>query len=59
MFVDIVFVYVCNSQGLVVVVLVVSIDFFCLVFVGDWLVVIVRVKQQGKLIGVYDIEIVN
>ncbi len=33
--------------------------FFVRRFAGDRLVATARVKQQGKLTGVYDIEIVN
>ena len=36
-----------------------SIDFLRPAFAGDRLVATARVKQQGKLTGVYDIEIVN
>lgn len=36
-----------------------SIDFLRPAFTGDLLTATARVKQQGKLTGVYDIEIVN
>ncbi|MGO1106231.1 hydroxyphenylacetyl-CoA thioesterase PaaI [Klebsiella quasipneumoniae] len=56
---DTAFAYACNSQGLAAVASAASIDFLRPAFAGDRLVVIARVKQQGKLTGVYDIEIVN
>lgn len=36
-----------------------SIDFLRPAFVGELLTATARVKQQGKLTGVYDIEIIN
>ena len=53
------FAYACNSQGLAAVASAASIDFLRPAFAGDRLVATARVKQQGKLTGVYDIEIVN
>ena len=48
---DTAFAYACNSQGLAAVASAASIDFLRPAFAGG--------KQQGKLTGVYDIEIVN
>lgn len=56
---DTAFAYACNSQGLAAVASAANIDFLRLAFAGDRLVATARVKQQGKLTGVYDIEIVN
>ncbi|STV22619.1 phenylacetic acid degradation protein PaaD, thioesterase [Klebsiella pneumoniae] len=56
---DTAFAYACNSQGLAAVASAASIDFLRPAFAGDRLVATARVKQQGKLTGVYDIEIVN
>ncbi len=56
---DTAFAYACNSQGLAAVASAASIDFVRPAFTGDLLTATARVKQQGKLTGVYDIEIVN
>ena len=56
---DTAFAYACNSQGLAAVASAESIDFLRPAFTGDLLTATARVKQQGKLTGVYDIEIVN
>ena len=56
---DTAFAYACNSQGLAAVASAASIDFLRPAFAGDKLTATARVKQQGKLTGVYDIEIVN
>ncbi|MEF3110235.1 hydroxyphenylacetyl-CoA thioesterase PaaI [Raoultella sp. WB_B2P2-3] len=56
---DTAFAYACNSQGLAAVASAASIDFLRPAFAGDQLVATARVRQQGKLTGVYDIEIVN
>ena len=56
---DTAFAYACNSQGLAAVASAASIDFLRPAFTGDLLTATARVKQQGKLTGVYDIEIVN
>lgn len=56
---DTAFAYACNSQGLAAVASAASIDFLRPAFVGELLTATVRVKQQGKLTGVYDIEIIN
>lgn len=56
---DTAFAYACNSQGLAAVASAASIDFLRPAFVGELLTAIARVKQQGKLTGVYDIEIIN
>ncbi|VDR27645.1 Acyl-coenzyme A thioesterase PaaI [Raoultella terrigena] len=56
---DTAFAYACNSQGLAAVASAASIDFLHPAFAGDRLVATARVRQQGKLTGVYDIEIVN
>ena len=56
---DTAFAYACNSQGLAAVASAASIDFLRPAFAGDRLIATARVKQQGKLTGVYDIEIVN
>ncbi len=56
---DTAFAYACNSRGLAAVASAASIDFLRPAFAGDRLVATARVKQQGKLTGVYDIEIVN
>ncbi|QGN37923.1 hydroxyphenylacetyl-CoA thioesterase PaaI [Klebsiella oxytoca] len=56
---DTAFAYACNSQGLAAVASAASIDFLRPSFLGDRLTATARVKQQGKLTGVYDIEIVN
>jgi acyl-CoA thioesterase len=56
---DTAFAYACNSQGLAAVASAASIDFLRPAFVGELLTATARVKQQGKLTGVYDIEIVN
>ena len=53
---DTAFAYACNSQGLASAA---SIDFLRPAFVGELLTATARVKQQGKLTGVYDIEIIN
>ena len=53
------FAYACNSQGLAAVASAASIDFLRPAFVGELLTATARVKQQGKLNGVYDIEITN
>lgn len=47
------------TAGLAAVASAASIDFLRPAFAGDRLVATARVKQQGKLTGVYDIEIVN
>ena len=46
-------------QGLAAVASAASIDFLRPAFAGERLVATARVKQQGMLTGVYDIEIVN
>ncbi|WP_312626756.1 hydroxyphenylacetyl-CoA thioesterase PaaI [Scandinavium sp.] len=56
---DTAFAYACNSQGLAAVASACNIDFLRPGFVGDKLTATARVKHQGKLTGVYDIEIVN
>ena len=56
---DTAFAYACNSQGLAAVASACNIDFLRPVFAGDKLTATARVKHQGKLTGVYDIEIVN
>lgn len=56
---DTAFAYACNSQGLAAVASGCSIDFLRPGFAGDRLTATARVKHQGKLPGVYDIEIVN
>ncbi|AIR01636.1 hydroxyphenylacetyl-CoA thioesterase PaaI [Pluralibacter gergoviae] len=56
---DTAFAYACNSQGLAAVASGCSIDFLRPGFAGDRLTATARVKHQGKLTGVYDIEIVN
>lgn len=56
---DTAFAYACNSQGLAAVASAASIDFLRPAFAGDRLVATERVRQQGKLTGVYDIDIVN
>ena len=56
---DTAFAYACNSQGLAAVASAASIDFLRPAFVGELLPATARVKQQGKLTGVYDIEIIN
>ena len=56
---DTAFAYACNSQGLAAVASGCSIDFLRPGFAGDTLTAIARVKHQGKLTGVYDIEIQN
>jgi len=56
---DTAFAYACNSQGLAAVASACNIDFLRPGFAGDKLTAIARVKHQGKLTGVYDIEIVN
>ena len=55
---DTAFAYACNSQGLAAVASAASIDFLRPAFVGELLTATARVKHQGKLTGVYDIEIV-
>ncbi|QLZ59625.1 hydroxyphenylacetyl-CoA thioesterase PaaI [Citrobacter freundii] len=56
---DTAFAYACNSQGLAAVASAASIDFLRPALVGELLTATARVKQQGKLTGVYDIEIIN
>lgn len=56
---DTAFAYACNSQGLAAVASAASIDFLRPAFAGEKLIATARLKQQGKLTGVYDIEIVN
>ena len=56
---DTAFAYACNSQGLAAVASGCSIDFLRPGFAGDRLTATARVQHQGKLTGVYDIEIVN
>lgn len=56
---DTAFAYACNSQGLAAVASGCSIDFLRPGFAGDRLTATARVKHQGKVSGVYDIEIVN
>ncbi len=56
---DTAFAYACNSQGLAAVASGCSIDFLRPGFAGDRLTATARVKHQGKLTGVYDIEILN
>ena len=51
--------YACNSQGLAAVASGCSIDFLRPGFAGDKLTATARVMHQGKLTGVYDIEIQN
>ncbi|KNC95557.1 hydroxyphenylacetyl-CoA thioesterase PaaI [Trabulsiella odontotermitis] len=56
---DTAFAYACNSQGLAAVASACSIDFLRPGRAGDKLTATARVKHQGKIAGVYDIEIVN
>ncbi|MCS2172836.1 hydroxyphenylacetyl-CoA thioesterase PaaI [Scandinavium sp. TWS1a] len=56
---DTAFAYACNSQGLAAVASGCNIDFLRPGFAGDKLTATARVMHQGKLTGVYDIEIVN
>lgn len=56
---DTAFAYACNSQGLAAVASACHIDFLRPGFVGDKLTATATVRHQGKLTGVYDIEIVN
>lgn len=56
---DTAFAYACNSRGLAAVASAASIDFLRPALVGELLTATARVKQQGKLTGVYDIEIIN
>lgn len=56
---DTAFAYACNSQGLAAVASGCAIDFLRPGFAGDKLTATARVKHQGKLTGVYDIEIQN
>ncbi|HEY4467747.1 MAG TPA: hydroxyphenylacetyl-CoA thioesterase PaaI [Klebsiella sp.] len=56
---DTAFAYACNSQGGVVIGAAASIDFLRPAFEGDNLIATAMMRQQGKLTGVYDIEIVN
>lgn len=56
---DTAFAYACNSQGLAAVASACNIDFLRPGFAGETLTATARVKHQGKLTGVYDIEIVN
>ncbi|MDG1643087.1 hydroxyphenylacetyl-CoA thioesterase PaaI [Klebsiella huaxiensis] len=56
---DTAFAYACNSQGLAAVASAASIDFLRPAFVGELLTATARVKQQARLTGVYDIEIIN
>lgn len=48
-----------QQPGLAAVASAASIDFLRPAFTGDLLTATAQVKQQGKLTGVYDIEIVN
>ncbi|MGP3591831.1 hydroxyphenylacetyl-CoA thioesterase PaaI [Vagococcus sp. WN89Y] len=56
---DTAFAYACNSQGLAAVASACQIDFLRPAFAGDKLTATASVRHQGKLTGVYDIEIVN
>lgn len=56
---DTAFAYACNSQGLAAVASGCSIDFLRPGFAGDRLTATARVMHQGRVSGVYDIEIVN
>ncbi len=56
---DTAFAYACNSQGLAAVASACTIDFLRPGFAGDRLTATARVRHQGKLTGVYDIEIQN
>ncbi|WP_058910211.1 hydroxyphenylacetyl-CoA thioesterase PaaI [Entomohabitans teleogrylli] len=56
---DTAFAYACNSQGLAAVASGCSIDFARPALAGDRLVATARMRTQGKLTGVYDIEIIN
>ncbi|EHM47619.1 MAG: hydroxyphenylacetyl-CoA thioesterase PaaI [Yokenella regensburgei] len=56
---DTAFAYACNSQGLVAVASACSIEFLRPGLAGDTLTATACVKHQGKVAGVYDIEIVN
>ncbi|WBM72656.1 hydroxyphenylacetyl-CoA thioesterase PaaI [Buttiauxella sp. WJP83] len=56
---DTAFAYACNSQGLAAVASGCSIDFVRPGLAGDTLTAIAQVRTQGRLTGVYDIEIIN
>ncbi|WP_435953852.1 hydroxyphenylacetyl-CoA thioesterase PaaI [Dryocola sp. BD626] len=56
---DTAFAYACNSQGLAAVASGCSIDFVRPGHAGDRLTAIARMRTQGRLTGVYDIEIIN
>ncbi|MEG1212810.1 MAG: hydroxyphenylacetyl-CoA thioesterase PaaI [Leclercia sp.] len=56
---DTAFAYACNSQGLAAVASGCTIDFVRPAFAHDKLTATAQVRHQGKLTGVYDIEIVN
>ncbi|BDH46043.1 phenylacetic acid degradation protein PaaD [Salmonella enterica subsp. enterica serovar Choleraesuis] len=56
---DTAFAYACNSQGLAAVASGCNIDFVRPAQAGDRLTASATVRHQGKLTGVYDIEIIN
>lgn len=56
---DTAFTYTCDSRGLAAVTPAIGIDLLRPAFAGDRLVVTARIKQQGRLTGVYDIETIN
>lgn len=56
---DTAFAYACNSQGLAAVASGCNIDFVHPAQAGDRLTASATVRHQGKLTGVYDIEIIN
>lgn len=56
---DTAFAYACNSQGLAAVAAGCAIDFVRPAHAGDRLMARAQVRYQGKLTGVYDIEIIN
>lgn len=56
---DTAFAYACNSQGLAAVASGCSIDFVRPGLAGDTLTAVAQVRTQGRLTGVYDIEIIN
>lgn len=56
---DTAFAYACNSQGQATVASGCSIDFIRPAFAGDQLLATANVRFQGKITGLYDVEIVN
>ncbi|WP_229601076.1 hydroxyphenylacetyl-CoA thioesterase PaaI [Vibrio cincinnatiensis] len=56
---DSAFAFACNSENQAAVASGCSIDYARPVFEGDRLTAIANVKSQGKVIGTYDVEIVN